>query len=166
MTINYNRAARTNPHKVHQHEAVRQKLIKNGAISLVSNPVKSDYPEVTLEHNDLVSVGVLAADPNIPTKATRTVPFNHLATIMSARSKRELRQMIENAGASILTTIQVNDQGKYFVYVDIGVSPTARAVDCMEETPQKLSDIDYPEDDCPPDTKQSLADLPESSKEC
>jgi len=87
----------------------------------VRHPIKSDYPVATTVHD--VELDVSSASPDIPTRTTTSVPWNGRATTMSARSKRELRQMLSAGGGLVLSNIQVNEHGHYFVYNTIAGPP-------------------------------------------
>lgn len=123
MATNYTRTQRTNPHKVHARSMSRGRLVEGSGTALASNPLKTDTPENTMVLGTTVA-DLSAHDPNEPTRVARSEPWKSTAKIISARSKRELRQLIQaqqaGAGDSVISNIQVNDQGLYFVYTNTG----------------------------------------------
>ena len=123
MATNYTRAARTDTHKAHGRVMARGKFTKGSGTSAVSHPQKSDTQETSLETEALV-VDLTSHDPNEPVRVARSAPWGKADTIVSARSKRELRQLIQSqalgAGHQVISNIQINDQGLYFVYTNAG----------------------------------------------
>lgn len=113
----FTREARVNPHKTYAYSTTRERLQSGTGDPLVSRPQKSDTPEAVLQTANTVA-DLSAVTPDAVTKESRTGQWRHASTIISARSKRELRQLVKNASATVISNIQINDQGKYFVYTN------------------------------------------------
>jgi len=145
------RTVRQNPYKGYNPSTTRERIVRttDSGTVVMAKSTKGDYPEALLRNNVVVVDTQIPDAPHvIEGKAVIQTPWKYTATVVSARSKRELRQILALNSLVPISNIQVRDDGRYFVYINEATVAIQTAQPCVEEVPQTLNDLPIADDTC------------------